>query len=200
MKFEVIFTSCNLCSLFLLHKDLTSSYFLPRTSDVSGRFGCFYLVCVGKCVSSTQSLSPVLLHTRTNSSQQDTSRFNSAEQHWLLTTHAHTLSKPRAKPFHRPENGSPISYELSKNRKGQLRPVEMASLKHSITTLLQRANAYHIVITRFIFGLGNLCKQAFGVRGTLPRSPVFKRSKTLHVCTQAVWSLKVQAVVCDKAG
>ncbi len=65
----------------------------------------------------------------------------------------------------------------------------MALLELSITTLLQRANAYHIVITRFIFALRILCKQASGVRGTFPSSPVFKRSKTLHVYMQALCSV-----------
>ncbi len=123
---------------------------------------------------------------------QDTSRHDRAEQKWLLITHTHTHththtpSKPGAKAFHKLKNGSPIWCELSKTRKGQLWPAEMALPERSITTLLQQANAYHIVITRFIFGLGILCKQAFGVRGTFPSSPVFKRSNSTRVHASSV--------------
>lgn len=58
-------------------------------------------------------------------------------------------------------------------------------MQHNHTAVLQ-VNAYHIVITRFIFGLGILCKQAFGVRSAFPCCLMFERSETLHVYTSAV--------------
>lgn len=40
----------------------------------------------------------------------------------------------------------------AKKTESQLWPVKMALLTHSITTLLQQAKTYHILIARFIFG------------------------------------------------
>lgn len=117
-------------------------------------------------------------------------RHNHAE---LTSHHTHKKHTPQvslAQTFHKLKNGLSIWFEVSKNWKGQHWPGE-----HTITMLLQWADAYHIVITGFIFWLGILCKQAFGVRVPYPSSPVFKSSKTWHVYKY----LKLQAKACVNA-
>lgn len=62
----------------------------------------------------------------------------------------------------------------------------MASLEHSITTLLQQANAYHIVITRFIFGLGILCKQALASEAHFPAAQCLNAQNFTRVHASSV--------------
>lgn len=107
-------------------------------------------------------------------------RHNRTEQDCLLKTTAHTHAK-QATTFWRLKNGSCIWFKVGQIQKGQLWPVG-----HSTATMLQQAYAHHIVITRFIFGLRILFKQAFGVTGAFPSSPALKCSKARHVCTRAL--------------
>lgn len=157
-----------------------------------GGLAVFYLDLVGKCVSSaltTQRLLSVLHASPLRRIRAGTTVLNNTPCLPQKHTYTHTPSKPRAKAFHKFKNGSSIWHELSENRKGQLSPVEVASLEHSITTLLQQLTPTTLSLPDLSLLKGFCVNKCLASEAHFPAAQCLKPSKTLHVYTEALLRL-----------